>query len=89
MSDYDLSLDIAKNKHISLLPGSLFCQPNYLRLSYACSYNYLKKGLNILIKYFNEIENKLKNVGESKYGDYEIYIYHLALNYCKSVLDIH
>ncbi len=59
MSDYDLSLDIAKNKHISLLPGSLFCQPNYLRLSYACSYNYLKKGLNILIKYFNEIENKL------------------------------
>ncbi len=60
LSSYDFAILLVKEKGIILLPSSLFNGEGYLRLSYACSYSRLKKGLKIICSYFNDLENKRK-----------------------------
>ncbi len=59
---YDLALKLCKEKHINLLPSSLFYIEGYLRLSYACSYSYLKKGLKELINFFKILQYSKKKI---------------------------
>lgn len=59
MTSYDIAIDILKKQHVVVLPSQLFHQEGYLRISYACKYKTLKSGIDLLIKYFNSLQNNL------------------------------
>ena len=56
-SAFTLAQDLLIKKRVNVLPGDLFLQEGFIRLSYACSFTYLKKGLKRIINYVNYIKS--------------------------------
>lgn len=62
MTSYNFALKLCKEAHVNLLPSSLFYIEGYLRLSYACSYSYLKSGVKRLISFFKILQNTQEKI---------------------------
>lgn len=56
-NSYDFALDLLKKEMVNVIPSNIFLTEGYIRLSYACSFNYLRKGVKKFIKYLNDSEN--------------------------------
>jgi aspartate aminotransferase len=54
-NSYDFAIALLEKGKVGLTPGSAFFAEGYLRLSYACSMEDLKEGLNRIINFINNL----------------------------------